>query len=47
MDIKVLAVLVLAAGLESGGDALVRLGLKTGRIYGGFYLERRYYLCMA
>ena len=34
MDIKVLAVLVLAAVLESGGDALVRLGLKTGRIWG-------------
>jgi small multidrug resistance family-3 protein len=34
MDLKVLAVLVLAAGLESGGDALVRWGLKSGRIAG-------------
>jgi small multidrug resistance family-3 protein len=34
MDIKILAILILAAGLESGGDALIRLGLKTGRVWG-------------
>jgi len=34
MDFKVLAVLLLAAGLESGGDALVRWGIKSGRIAG-------------
>lgn len=34
MDFKVLAVLVLAAGLESGGDALVRWGMKSGRSAG-------------
>ncbi len=34
MDLKVIIVLALAALLESGGDALVRWGLKSGRILG-------------
>jgi small multidrug resistance family-3 protein len=34
MDFKILAVLALAAALESGGDALVRWGMKSGRILG-------------
>jgi hypothetical protein len=33
-DLKALAILILAATLEAGGDALVRYGMRGGRIAG-------------